>query len=92
MSCKLVRRHLGAFVDGELEPATQIEFERHLEGVLESQRKVDEVKKVLKTASDARNGLRMKLRNIAEYLDNQADGDSDDTWINKAIEQGALEE
>jgi anti-sigma factor (TIGR02949 family) len=31
MSCKLVRRHLGAFVDGELDPATQVEFERHLE-------------------------------------------------------------
>jgi anti-sigma factor (TIGR02949 family) len=31
MSCKLVRRHLGAFVDGEIDPATQIEFERHLE-------------------------------------------------------------
>ncbi len=31
MSCKLVRRHLGAFVDGELDPATQIEFERHLD-------------------------------------------------------------
>jgi len=31
VSCKLVRRHLGAFVDGELDPATQIEFERHLE-------------------------------------------------------------
>ncbi len=31
MTCKLVRRHLGAFVDGELDPATQIEFERHLE-------------------------------------------------------------
>lgn len=31
MSCKLVRRHLGAFVDCELDPATQIEFERHLE-------------------------------------------------------------
>jgi len=31
MSCKLVRRHLGAFADGELDPATQIEFERHLE-------------------------------------------------------------
>lgn len=31
MSCKLVRRHLGAFVDGELDPATQIEFERHIE-------------------------------------------------------------
>jgi len=31
MSCKLVRRHLGAYVDGELDPATQIEFERHLE-------------------------------------------------------------
>ena len=31
MSCRLVRRHLGAFVDGEIDPATQIEFERHLE-------------------------------------------------------------
>jgi anti-sigma factor (TIGR02949 family) len=31
MTCRLVRRHLGAFVDGELDPATQIEFERHLE-------------------------------------------------------------
>jgi anti-sigma factor (TIGR02949 family) len=31
MSCKLVRRHIGAFVDGELDPATQIEFDRHLE-------------------------------------------------------------
>jgi anti-sigma factor (TIGR02949 family) len=31
VSCKLVRRHLGAFVDGELDPATQIEFERHLD-------------------------------------------------------------
>jgi anti-sigma factor (TIGR02949 family) len=31
VSCKLVRRHLGAFVDGELDPASQIEFERHLE-------------------------------------------------------------
>ena len=31
MTCKLVRRHLGAFVDGETDPATQIEFERHLE-------------------------------------------------------------
>jgi anti-sigma factor (TIGR02949 family) len=31
MTCKLVRRHLGAFVDGELDPASQIEFERHLE-------------------------------------------------------------
>ena len=31
MSCKLVRRHLGVLVDGELDPATQVEFERHLE-------------------------------------------------------------
>lgn len=31
MSCRLVRRHLGALVDGELDPTTQVEFERHLE-------------------------------------------------------------
>jgi anti-sigma factor (TIGR02949 family) len=30
MSCRLVRRHLGAFVDGELDPTSLIEFERHL--------------------------------------------------------------
>ncbi len=31
MTCRLIRRHVGTFVDGELDPATQIEFERHLE-------------------------------------------------------------
>lgn len=30
MSCRLVRRHIGVMVDGELDPATQIEFERHV--------------------------------------------------------------
>jgi anti-sigma factor (TIGR02949 family) len=30
MSCRMVRRHVGAMVDGELDPATQIEFERHV--------------------------------------------------------------
>lgn len=30
MTCRLVRRHIGVMVDGELDPATQIEFERHL--------------------------------------------------------------
>ena len=32
MKCVSLRRHLGSFVDGELDPATQIEFERHLDG------------------------------------------------------------
>jgi len=30
MNCRLFRRHIDAFVDGELDPATQIEFERHV--------------------------------------------------------------
>lgn len=30
MNCGLIQRHLGAFVDGELDPATQIGFEKHL--------------------------------------------------------------
>ncbi len=30
MNCGLVRRHLDAYVDGEVDPTTQIEFERHL--------------------------------------------------------------
>lgn len=29
--CGLVRRHVGAFVDGELDPTTMVEFERHFE-------------------------------------------------------------
>ncbi len=31
MSCDLIQRHLGAFVDGELDPATQVSFERHID-------------------------------------------------------------
>jgi anti-sigma factor (TIGR02949 family) len=31
MDCKLVRTHLDAYVDAELEPTPVIEFERHLE-------------------------------------------------------------
>lgn len=31
MSCRLLQRHVGALVDGELDPATTIEFERHLD-------------------------------------------------------------
>lgn len=30
MSCRLLRKHLDVYVDGELDPATQIEFERHI--------------------------------------------------------------
>jgi anti-sigma factor RsiW len=32
MDCKLVRTHLDAYVDAELEPTPVIEFERHLDG------------------------------------------------------------
>ncbi len=31
MNCELFQRHVGAFVDGELDAATAVEFERHLE-------------------------------------------------------------
>ncbi|MEM9069679.1 MAG: anti-sigma factor [Myxococcota bacterium] len=30
ITCELFQRHVGAFVDGELDPATQIDFEQHL--------------------------------------------------------------
>lgn len=30
MNCRLVRRHLDAFVDGELDPSSQLDFERHV--------------------------------------------------------------
>jgi anti-sigma factor (TIGR02949 family) len=32
MNCGVVRRHLDAYMDGEVDPTTQIEFERHLAG------------------------------------------------------------
>src|SRR5262245_57040354 len=31
MDCKLVRGHLDAYVDGEIEPSPMIEFEQHLD-------------------------------------------------------------
>jgi len=31
IACDLFRRHVGAFLDGELDPATSIEFERHVD-------------------------------------------------------------
>lgn len=31
MSCRLVQRHVGAYVDGELDPASMLDFERHIE-------------------------------------------------------------
>ena len=31
MSCELLHRHVGAYVDGELDAATGVEFDRHLE-------------------------------------------------------------
>ncbi|MEM7447537.1 MAG: anti-sigma factor [Myxococcota bacterium] len=30
MNCRLVQRHLGPYLDGELSPSTQLEFEKHL--------------------------------------------------------------
>ena len=30
MSCALVQRHIGALVDGELDPATLVDFDRHI--------------------------------------------------------------
>ncbi len=40
VSCRVVRRHVGAFVDGELDPATQIDFERHIESCASCQERL----------------------------------------------------
>ncbi len=37
MSCTLVQRHVGALVDGELDPTTQIELERHVDACVACQ-------------------------------------------------------
>ncbi|MCA9577787.1 MAG: zf-HC2 domain-containing protein [Polyangiales bacterium] len=41
MKCELVQRHMGALVDGELDPATQIEFERHVDACADCQELVE---------------------------------------------------
>ena len=37
MRCELVQRHMGALVDGELDPATHVEFERHIDACVACQ-------------------------------------------------------
>lgn len=58
MTCKLVRRHLGAFVDGELDPATQIEFERHLEACPGCQEHLAFERSLLQQTRDTIGGVR----------------------------------
>ena len=41
MNCGLVRRHLGALLDGELDPTTLVEFERHLNECMDCQEFLD---------------------------------------------------
>ncbi|MEM1414993.1 MAG: zf-HC2 domain-containing protein [Myxococcota bacterium] len=41
MSCELVRRHVGALVDGELDPTSQIELERHVDACAPCQELVE---------------------------------------------------
>src|SRR6476646_8226902 len=41
MDCKLVRTHLDAYVDGELEPTPVLEFERHLDDCSQCRNEVD---------------------------------------------------
>ena len=38
--CAMVRRHVGAYLDGELEPASQLDFEGHLDGCAECQERL----------------------------------------------------
>ena len=38
--CAMVRRHVGAYLDGELEPASQLDFEEHLDGCAECQERL----------------------------------------------------
>lgn len=41
MNCALVRRHLDAYVDGEVDPTAQIDFERHLAACARCQELID---------------------------------------------------
>ena len=41
MTCGLIQRHAGAFLDGELDPATHLELERHVERCVECQERLD---------------------------------------------------
>ncbi|MCA9531033.1 MAG: zf-HC2 domain-containing protein [Myxococcales bacterium] len=41
MTCGFIRRHLGTFLDGELDPTTQIELERHIQGCARCQEQLE---------------------------------------------------
>jgi anti-sigma factor (TIGR02949 family) len=40
-SCRLVQRHVGAYVDGELDPGSMLDFERHIEACAACQERVE---------------------------------------------------
>lgn len=39
-ACALIHRHAGAYLDGELDPATQLDFERHVDGCAQCQERL----------------------------------------------------
>lgn len=58
MSCKLVRRHMGAYVDRELDPATHVEFERHVETCVNCQEQLAFETSMHQHTRDALGGAR----------------------------------
>lgn len=78
MTCRLVRRHIGVMVDGELDPATQVEFERHVgtcagcQELLEFEQGMRLRVRAALGGRTAPDGLRDRVRAALDEADRQA--------------------
>jgi len=80
MTCGLIQRHAGALLDGELDPRTQLQLERHVERCVECQERLDferafrtQVRQAL-SAVEAPTGLRDRIRASMDEVDLEAKG------------------
>ncbi|MFW5876656.1 MAG: anti-sigma factor family protein [Myxococcota bacterium] len=79
MTCRLVRRHIGVMVDGELDPATQVEFERHVGACVGCRERLEFeqemracVREALGGGLKAPEGLRDRVQAALDEADRQA--------------------
>ncbi len=75
MSCPIIRRHLDAFVDGELDPTSQIEIERHVMSCAECQEALEFERSFRKQTREAvvthtaPTSLRAKIEDALDHED-----------------------
>lgn len=75
MNCAVVRRHVGALVDGELDPASLLELERHVDGCAPCQesvafeRRFRELTREAVSTSGTPEGLRARIAMALDEAD-----------------------